>query len=397
MTLKTLPSTLSLRGKRVLLRLDWNIPLHGGLLPEESLKIERSLPTIAMLRKRGAIVLICTHLGRPEARDPVFSTERLLPLLAHQYGLHPTWLSGRISDKKERGLICTALEEASPGDLFLLENVRFEPKEEAQDRALAKAYAECADLFVNDAFASCHRAHVSVVGVAKVLPAFAGPELAKEVFALSSLLKPKKPCVAVVGGLKLSTKIPVIKALLPVCDAVLIGGAMAATIAKARSYPVGTTPVEMGLAKEVAVLAKSTKVHLPEDVLVATTRSTARRPRLVDARQVEKQEMIVDVGPRTLRGWAKLLSKAKTMIWNGPLGIVEIEACGAGTRFMARTIGRMAKGSAFGVVGGGDTLPVLLQTKTLPWFDHVSMGGGAMLDFLAEKGTLPGLVPLMKK
>jgi phosphoglycerate kinase len=398
MKLRTLPASVSLRGKRVFLRVDWNVPLCSRVLPEDSLKIERSLATIRGLAKRGAVVIVLTHLGRPEKRNPAFSTERLLPLLAATYKLSAAYHSARLSVAAERAALKQALAEAEPGTIHVLENVRFEAGEEKNAASLAKAYAELGDLFVNDAFASCHRAHVSVAGLAKALPSYAGPQLVEEVQALHGLLqKPKRPFVAFLGGFKLSTKIPVLKMLLGVCDRVYVGGAMAVTLAAAKGWDTGASFVEKNSLALAKTLVKKPNLLLPTHVAVADAIEDGERVRYVSLADLGKKDIVVDIAPLSLRVWAKDIKTAKTLLWNGPLGVAEIPAFAFGSRFLARAIATRAKGSAFGVAGGGDTLPVLTSTRTVGWFDHVSMGGGAMLEFLALKGKLPGLLPLLKK
>jgi phosphoglycerate kinase len=397
MKLRTLPSTAKLKGKRVLVRVDWNVPLHG-LAPEESLKIERSIPHLKALASRGAIVVVLTHLGRPKGRENTFSTQRLPPLLAGRYALHVSYHSARLSDKTERAELLAVLKEAKAGTIHLLENVRFESGEERNDARLAKAYAEIGQVFVNDAFASSHRKHVSVSGLAKVLPSYAGPSLIQEVSVLSMLLqKPKRPFLSFIGGLKLSTKMPVLEALLKICDRVAIGGAMATTFAAAQKQKTGKSFVEKASIPLAKKFLANNKLLLPVDVMVTQKISIGAKEKRVDADAIGKDDIVVDAGMKTLAAWGREIRQAQTILWNGPVGITEVFAFGSGSRFLARAIGARAKGSAFGVAGGGDTLPVLVDTKTLANFDHVSMGGGAMLEFLVLKGKLPGLIPLLNK
>jgi phosphoglycerate kinase len=281
--------------------------------------------------------------------------------------------------------------------VHLLENVRFEKGEETNDKSLAKAYADLADMFVNDAFASCHRSHVSVVGIAKLLPAYAGPSLTNEVSHLIRLIdKPASPFIAVVGGLKLSTKLPVIEALASACDKVMIGGAMATPFLKAKKFDIGKSVYEKEGVAIAAKLLKKKNLLLPEDVVVTQKLTPNPSLRRVGVRQIEKRDMVVDVGPKTLKAWGEQIAKAKTILWNGPIGITENKACGFGSRFLARAIARRAKGKAFGVSGGGDTIPVIVQTKTEEGFDFVSTGGGAMLEFIAKRGKLPGIMALLR-
>ncbi|MFA6429216.1 MAG: phosphoglycerate kinase [Patescibacteria group bacterium] len=397
MQLRTLPSSLDLQGKRVLVRLDWNVPLVGSFAPEDTVKIERSLGIVHALQKRGAIVVVLTHLGRPEGRDPALSTKRLLGVLAHRFRMKVVFHPQIVSSTSERKVLLHALVEAEPGSVHLLENVRFEKGEEKNEAKLAKAYAELGELFVNDAFASSHRAHATIVGITKLLPSYAGPELVNEVTHLETFLtQVKKPFIAVIGGLKLSTKIPIIKALLPLCDEMLIGGAMANTMLAALKCPTGASFVETKMLKVAKSIAEHPKVLLPLDVVV--TKKKVARPvlvsRAIDA--VAPDEHIVDIGLKTLRVWGQELLHAKTILWNGPMGIIEIPACGAGSRFIARAIARRANGRSFAVAGGGETLSVVFETRTASSFDHVSMGGGALLEFLTLKGKLPGIIPLLK-
>ncbi len=392
MKLRALPASLKLTGKRVLVRVDWNVPkLHAGM--EDSLRITRSLPLIKDLSERGATVILLTHLGRPTRRDLRFSTRPLSTLLKRQHDLPVTFHPEPVSDARARQRLLERLSEAPAGSIHLLENVRFEPGEDKNDRKLAKAYAGLGDIYINDAFGACHRAHASIVALAKALPAYAGPALVGEVEALSRLLnRPSRPFVAVLGGFKLSTKLPLLSKLLRSCDQVMVGGAMAATCLAAKGFAVGASLIERPLVTQIKTTVNSSKLILPVDVKVRRGRERTLYRRLVG--QIEKGDMIVDVGPATLAAWAARIKKAKTIMWNGPVGISEERATGAGTRFLARAVAARAKGPAFGVAGGGETLPVISQTRTSEWFDHVSTGGGAMLAFVASEGKLPGLEPL---
>lgn len=397
MRLRTLPATKNLKGQRVLLRLDWNIPLEGGIEPEASLKVERSLQTIKALMSRGAIVIVMTHLGRPKKREASLSTKRLVPLLKEAYDLDVTFHGLSVGDKLERIKLQKALSAAEPGSIHLLENVRFEPGEEKNLASLTKAYASLADLFINDAFASCHRAHVSVVGIAKQLPSFAGPSLEAEVKALSALLtKPKRPFVAIIGGKKLSTKIPIITTLLKTCDSVMVGGAMAHACLVARGLPIGASYVETEALPAAKKLLTSKNLLLPKDLIVTNKIKEGAVLRRVAVEALGKKDVSVDVGHATLKDWGERLQSAKTILWNGPVGVTEVKEMGAGSRFLARVIGAQSKGRTLGIAGGGDTIPVIQATKTQDWFDFVSTGGGAMLEFLTQKGHLPGITPLLK-
>lgn len=394
-SLRPLSSLQITPGMRVLLRVDWNVPLEGGMKPEASLKIERSLETIEWLQSKKAVVIVLTHLGRPKGMDSAFSTAILAPLLKKNYQLSLTHHAEQVSQARERSALLRSLEEATPGSVHLLENVRFEAGEEKNAAALGKAYASLGGAFVNEAFASCHRAHASVVGIAKYLPTAAGKSLVAEDKALNKVLSDKtSPRVAIVGGLKLSTKLPLLQALLKKFDYVLVGGAMATTIKAAQGQAVGASFVEPDCFREAKRLVGSEKLLLPEDVVVAKG-VDSKQIRATSWEEVGETEKIFDVGPKTLKTWAKFIKQAKVVVWNGPVGMYEIAAFGVGSRFVARAVAARSKGSAYGVAGGGETIAVILSTKTLDWFDHVSTGGGAMLDYLSSEGALPGLVPLI--
>ena len=400
MTLRTLPASLSLEGKRILMRVDWNIPLTGLFRAEDLLKVTRSLETVEALRARGAILILLTHLGRPTKKDPNLSTARLVPVLLKRYRLHVKYHSAMVSKAAERDALKVALEESKPGEVHLLENVRFEAGEDSCDKDLVKAYASLGDLFVNDAFASSHRKHASVFGLAKAMTSYAGPGLAQEVKTLSVLLtKPKEPFYAMVAGGKLSTKIPVLKLLLKQCDRVFIGGAMATVFQVARGISMGNSPYEKeALPEAKALYAKYAKqLVFPSDVMCVEAIAKPSTLMRVSIDEVPKGRMAVDIGTKSLKDWAVQLQDAKTIMWNGPLGVIEVHEYGFGTRFMAKALAQcVKKQKAFAVVGGGDTLPSILETKTDDKLSHVSCGGGAMLEFLTLKGKLPGIVPLLK-
>jgi len=395
--LPVLSSRTPLRGKRVLLRLDWNVPVKGMPSKEDLAKIQASTATVHDLRKKGAVVIILTHLGRPKKREKELSTARLLPL-AEAYLEEPLMFCGEdIMTTEGWRMVNDALRAAKPGELFLMENVRFYAGEEKNDPKLAQAYASLGHYFVNDAFASCHRAHVSVAGIANFLPHFAGPQLVKEVQAAERLInKPKKPFIAVVGGAKLSTKMPVIQSLLKVADKILIGGAMAHPFFVAKRLNIGKSFMEKEGVKYAKAIIKNPKIILPTDVLVAKKIDKQARPHVVPVNAVKANEAIGDIGTATMREWSEILKKAQTILWNGPLGVADIPAFSHGSLVIGRTIASRSKGKAYGLVGGGDTVPVALATGMSEWFDHISMGGGALLEFIENKGKLPGIEALYK-
>lgn len=398
MQLRSLTTAPSLAGMRVLVRVDWNVPLDGSLEPEASLKIKRSLETIDWLRKKKAVVILLTHLGRPQGLEEKYSTGHLVKMAKHVYKLDLVFHGERVSQAKECKKLLNELEKAPHGSVHLLENVRFEGGEEKNALSLAKAYASLGQFFINDAFASCHRAHASVIGIARLLPSYAGLSLQAEVTALSQLIqKPRSPTLAIVGGAKLSTKIPVLKALLSQYDHVCVGGAMATTIFAAQGKEIGASFIEESALSVAKQVAKQPNLVLPLDVMVTKRIGPRMSLRAIAIDDIVSDDRVVDVGPKTRAAWGRLIQSSQTILWNGPVGIVEQHASAEGSRFLARAIGLHAKGRAFGVAGGGDTIPVISQTRTLSWFDHVSTGGGALLEFVSVKGKLPGLLPLFLK
>ncbi|MDQ7815176.1 MAG: phosphoglycerate kinase [Patescibacteria group bacterium] len=398
MKLPLLPPSKSLKGKKIFLRVDWNVPLKGAFAADESLKILRSAQTIKDLSSRGAIVLVATHLGRPKKREAEYSTENLLKRLPAEIGLKPVFLGDALDEKTGLENAAKKIVKATPGDVFLLENVRFYTGEEKNDLKLAKAYVALSDFYMNDAFASSHRAHASIVAVAKLLPSYAGPTLVQEVSAMEKLLgKPKRPYVALIGGAKLTTKLPVIDALLKVADKVMIGGAMAHPFFAVKKIEIGKSYTEKEGLAAARKMIKNPKIILPLDVVVARKVAPGAKASACLVGKVNKTEAIGDIGPQTMQAWSAEIKKAKTIVWNGPLGVADIPAFSHGSLVIARAMAIRSKGEAYGVVGGGDTLPVVMESGMDEWFDHISTGGGAMLEFIAKKGKLPGLAVLNKK
>ncbi|MFA6161089.1 MAG: phosphoglycerate kinase [Patescibacteria group bacterium] len=393
--LPVLNSRVQLKNKRVLLRLDWNIPVQGMPSKEDLAKVDSSVSTVHYLQKHGAIVIILTHLGRPKKRDKSFSTVRLLPMAEAYLDCPVMFCDEDITKQDGKMEVESTFGAAKPGDVFLMENVRFYTGEEKNDVVLSQTYASLADYFVNDAFASSHRAHVSVAGIARYLPHFAGPELEKEIEAANKLIeKPKKPFVAVIGGMKLSTKMPVINSLLKAADKVLIGGAMAHPFFVAKKYKIGKSYTEVEGLKFAKALIKNKKIVLPTDALVAKKIDIHAKPHVVLVNEIKPNDVIGDIGTATMREWSSIIKNAQTILWNGPLGVAKIPAFSHGSLVIARAIAARSNGAAYGLVGGGDTVPVALQTGMSEWYDHVSMGGGALLEFIEKKGKLPGIEAL---
>ena len=376
------------RGTRVLLRADFNVPLHDGRI-EDDLRITAALPTIEYLRVRGAEIVCCSHLGRPKGKvDPQYSlapvARRLSELLGTEVGLSPE-VAGFESLRRAECL--------EPRGVMLIENLRFDPGEEANDSAFAENLAQLADVYVDDAFGAAHRSHASIVGPPVLMPSAGGRLLAREVEVLGKLLnEPKRPFVAVLGGVKVSDKVGVIDALLQRCDTLLIGGAMAFTFLAARGARVGDSFVQADHVDHCRELLKSGRIEIPTDIVVATEMTADARTRHVRADAIPDGFKGFDVGPETAGHYADVISGAATVLWNGPMGVFEIDQFAAGTRTVATAV---ADCRGFTVVGGGDSASAVRHLELADRIDHVSTGGGASLE-LIEFGDLPGLQALRK-
>jgi len=376
------------RGTRVLLRADFNVPLRDGKI-EDDLRITAALPTIAYLRARGAEVVCCSHLGRPNGKvDPRYSlaqvARRLSELLGTEVALSPE-VAGFESLSRSQSL--------EPGDVMLIENLRFDPGEEANDPAFAANLTELADAYVDDAFGAAHRAHASIVGPPPVLPSAAGMLLAREVEALGGLLdQPKRPFVAILGGVKVSDKLGVLDALLERCDTLLIGGAMAFTFLAAQGAHVGDSLVQADQVAHCRALLKTGRIEIPTDVVAAADMTADAQTRHVRADAIPDGLKGLDIGPETAGHYADVIAGAATVLWNGPMGVFELEPFAAGTRTVAVAV---ADCRGLTVVGGGDSAAAVRQFGVADRIDHVSTGGGASLE-LIELGDLPGLQALRK-
>lgn len=396
MKLNTLSNLRKLKGVRVLLRVDFNVSVgaKGDISEHDDKRIRAAVPTIEHLLDKGAKVILVSHLGRPEGREKKYSLEPAAKHLGMLLGREVGFVKESIEDDEK---VDRKLAKMKDGGIVMLENTRFYSGEEKNNVFLARRLASFADVFVNDAFAVAHREHASTAGVAKLLPSYAGKLMAEEVKQLTRLLEdPEHPYIVLLGGAKISTKLPVIKKLMPLADKILIGGGMANNFFRAKKLEVGRSLVsrkDIGLAR--TLLGKK-KIVLPKDVVVAKKLSDDADIRVTVPEGVRKDEYIVDIGPETMRSYAFELKKGQTLVWNGPVGIFEIKKFSHGSVILARVVASRAGGKAFGVVGGGDTLPVLSKTKMEEYVDHVSTGGGAMLDFLAGK-FLPAISPLVAK
>ena len=392
--LRTIEDLGDLAGKRVLVRCDFNVPLEDGRITDD-LRIHATVPTLTDLLGRGASLVLCSHLGRPNGKvvealrlDSV--ADRLGEVLDREVLKLDDVMGPSVHDAA-RGM--------RPGDVMLLENLRFDPREEANDPAFADELASLADAYVDDAFGAAHRAHASVVGVAERLPSAAGRLMQKEVEVLSRLRDgPDEPFLAILGGAKVSDKLAAIDALIDRVDALLIGGAMAFSFLAASGGEVGRSLVEPDRYDEVRTAvgkaeAKGVLIQLPEDVVAAPEASVEARRQTVRADAIPRDLMGLDIGPRTVEEFARTIADARTIFWNGPMGVFELEPFSAGTRGVALAV---AGSKAYSVVGGGDSLAALRKLDLLDGIDHPSTGGGASLEFL-EGRELPGVAVLMEK
>ena len=379
-------------GKKVLVRVDLNVPLADGAVADDS-RIEAALPTIHYLLEHRAAVALCSHLGRPKGPDAKLSlrpvARRLGELLGREVALLPDAVGPAVRE---------AISGLRPGDVVLLENVRFHPEEEKNDPVFARELARGYDLYVNDAFGAAHRAHASTEGAAKLLPAYAGLLLEKELVALGGLLSaPARPFLAIIGGAKVSTKIDVLRALLARVDALAIGGGMANTFLLATGRKIGRSLAEPDRADEARAIladarAQGKRVLLPEDVLCAPAADMAgaRSASVKGVDDVAEDMAIVDIGPRTIQRYAEEIGRAKTIFWNGPLGVFEIPAFASGTKRVAELL---ASSGATTIVGGGESVQALDELGLADKMTHVSTGGGASLELIEGK-TLPGVAAI---
>jgi phosphoglycerate kinase len=376
-------SDLALDEKRVMIRLDLNVPLKDGKVSSDT-RIRATLPTIRMALEKGAAVILLSHLGRPVEGefDSRFSLAPvalcLSDLLGQEVRLVTDWLNG---------------VEVAPGEVVLCENVRFNRGEKANDTALAKTMAGLCDVFVMDAFGTAHRAQASTYGAVTYAPiACGGPLLVSELESLGRAMSdPARPVVAIVGGSKVSTKLSVLKTLAKRVDQLIVGGGIANTFIAAAGYEVGDSLYEADLVAEAStMMSGDVEIPLPDDVVVSSEVSESAPSQVRSIDSVEPDEMILDIGPKTAERYAQLLLNAGTIVWNGPVGVFEIDQFGAGTERVARAV---ADSSGFSIVGGGDTLAALEKYHVTDRVSYISTGGGAFLEYLEGK-TLPAVAAL---
>jgi phosphoglycerate kinase len=382
---------IDVQGKKVLVRVDFNVPVKDGVVGDDT-RIRAALPTLNYLLENGAALILCSHLGRPKGEaKPEFSLRPVAQHLSEVIEKPVAFAEDCIGPVAEQ-----AAEVLKPGDVLLLENTRFHDGEKKNDPDMAKQLASLADVYVNDAFGSAHRAHASTEGVAKFLPAVSGFLLEKEIKYLGqAVADPEKPFVAILGGAKISDKIGVIKNLLDKADSILIGGGMANTFFKAQGYPVGDSLVEdeaLDTARELVQTAGQ-RLRLPVDVVIADKFEADAEHKIMSTGPIPDGWRILDIGPETVAHYAKVIKEAKTVAWNGPMGVFEFPEFAKGTFAVAQAA---AESDAVTIVGGGESVAAVKQSGLADKITHISTGGGASLEMLEGK-TLPGVAALQDK
>lgn len=382
-TLEDLPIE---RGTRVLVRANLNVPMRDGVITDD-LRIESVLPTLQWLIDRDARVVVCAHLGRPKgAPDPAFTLAPVAARLGERLGRPVEFCPETVGDDAE-GMAASL----APGDVLVVENVRFNPGETSDDPGFAVRLTGLGDVYVNEAFGDSHRAHASIVGPPRSVPSAAGRLCAREAEVLSGLLDaPARPFLAIVGGAKVSDKLGVLSSLAQRCDRILVGGAMAYTFILAQGGSVGNSRVEPDFVAQCRELLATGKVEISSDLVVTNDISGTGETRVVAASAIPDGFEGVDIGPETRERYTKAIAEAATILWNGPMGLFEVPAFAEGTRVIAEAV---AASPAFSVIGGGDSAAAVRQMGLGDRFDHVSTGGGASLELL-ELGDLPGLAAL---
>jgi len=388
---KKMVTDLDVRGKKVLVRVDFNVPVSDGKVGDDT-RIQAALPTIKYLLEHDAAVILCSHLGRPKGEvKPELSLKPVAEYLGTLLDAPVKFAEDCIGEKAEKA--AAALE---PGQVLVLENTRFHAGEKKNDPEMAKQLASLAELYVNDAFGTAHRAHASTTGAADYLPAAAGFLLEKEIKYLgNTIADPERPFVAILGGAKVSDKIGVIENLLKKADQILIGGGMANTFFKAQGYEMADSLVEEDVLDTAKTLLDKAggKLVLPVDVVIADAFEADAADKVMDVGDVPAGWRILDIGPRTVRAFSDIIKRAGTVVWNGPMGVFEFDKFARGTFEVAQAI---AKSSVTSIIGGGDSASAIKKSELDDQITHISTGGGASLEMLEGK-TLPGLAALDEK
>jgi len=384
---------LDAAGKRVLVRCDFNVPLEDGRITDDR-RITEALPTINRLRDQGAVVILASHLGRPKGVDPALSLAPVAARLTELLGAPVPLLPDSVGPA-----VTAAVAAAKLGDVLLLENVRFHPEEEANDPTFAAQLASLADVYVNDAFGTAHRAHASTEGVAHILPGYAGLLIEKEIAHLGQAMEsPKRPFVAIMGGSKVKDKIALIDNLLPKVDRLLIGGGMTYTFLKAQGLEIGKSILDASSLDYAARLLAEypEKIVLATDIVASDAFSADANTKVVAVNDIPADQEGLDIGPDTARHFAEIIEAAGTVLWNGPVGVFELAPFQNGTRTVAAAMATATDNGAITIVGGGDSAAAIEIFGFADRVSHVSTGGGASLEFLEGK-ILPGIAALQDK
>ena len=397
MSLKTINDIENIKGKKVVVRADLNVPTEDGKITDNS-RIERFAPTAKLLSDKGAKVIIITHFGRPKGKKlSEFSVAFMKDSLSKAIGKPVEFVDDTIGEKVE-----DTISKMNDGDIILLENVRFYAEEEANDAEFSKKLASLGEIFVNDAFSTSHRAHASTEGITKYLPSYAGLLMEEEINALTKALEnPAHPAIAIVGGSKVSTKLAVLENITKKVDALVIGGAMANTFLLAQGYNIGASMAEPEMTDTALKIIDEAKkngceIILPVDVCVAKEFKANAENKFVGINDVDGDWKIFDVGPETSKMLDKKFEEAKTVLWNGPLGVFELTPFDRGTNELARTVAKLTReGKLTSVAGGGDTVSALNNAGVEDDFSYISTAGGAFLEWLEGK-ILPAIPPLQK-
>ena len=389
---------INFKDKKALIRVDFNVPLNNELVVTDATRIEAAKPTIVKILQDGGSCVLLSHLGRPKNKEPEFSLQHIVEAASTVLGVHVLFVPDCVGDIAE-----TAVANLKPGEVLLLENVRYYKEETAGDSGFAKKLSKLGDIYVNDAFGSAHRAHASTAIITENFPENKcfGALLASEIKSLEKVLgDSKKPVTAVIGGAKVSSKITVIENILDKIDHMIIGGGMTFTFVKALGGKIGDSICEddkMELALEILKIAKEkgVQIHIPVDVVAADAFSNDANTQIVDVREIPDGWQGLDAGPKSLEAFGKVIMESKTILWNGPLGVFELPAFANGTITLGNYIAESTANGAFSLVGGGDSVSAVKQFGLEEKMSYVSTGGGAMLEML-EGRTLPGVAAILE-